>query len=94
MTSKFGEKSMNVFPIWLRPLGDLYRVRVDTVEHAKWLLDQLSRSFVFKTAAPLVEAAETSACSFEVPLNPPMSRAKLERLLGAIPEVEMMMGPE
>jgi len=85
---------MNVFQIWLRPLGEFYRVRVDTVEHAKWLLDQLSRSFVFKTAAPLVETEGASACSFEVPLNPPMSRAKLEKLLGAIPEVKLMMGPE
>ena len=85
---------MNAFQIWLRPLGELYRVRVDTVEHAKWLLDQLSQSFVFKTAAPLIETEGTSACSFEVPLNPRMSRAKLEKLLGAIPEVKMMMGPE
>jgi hypothetical protein len=67
---------------------------VDGVENAKWLLNQLSHSFVFKTSKPFGEAIGTSVCGFDVPYNPPLSRANFESMLVAIPEVRLMTGPE
>jgi hypothetical protein len=84
---------MNPFPVWLRPVGDFCRVRVDGIENARWLLGRLSQSFVFKTFEPFVETMGSSVCSFQIPYNPPLSRTKFVRLLAAIPEVRLMSEP-
>jgi hypothetical protein len=93
-TIQIGEKRMNAFRVWLRPLGDFCRVRVDSIENARWLLGRLSQSFVFKTFEPFVETVGSSVCSFQVPYNPPLSRSKFERLLAAIPELRVSSDPE
>jgi hypothetical protein len=85
---------MNTFPVWLRPLGDFCRVRVEGMENARWLLGRLSQSFVFKTFEPFGETVGSSICSFQVPYNPPLSRSKFERLLAAIPELRVLKEPE
>lgn len=85
---------MNKFHVWLRPLGDMCRVRVDGMENAKWLLDQLSRSFIFKTSEPFGVTAGSTVCSFAVPYNTSLSRSKFERTLAAIPELTLMTRPE
>ena len=84
---------MNAFHVWLRPVGDFCRVRVDGIENARWLLGRLSQSFVFKTFEPFAETMGSSLCSFQVPYNPPLSRFKFERMLAAIPEVRLMLEP-
>jgi hypothetical protein len=84
---------MNPFHVWLRPVGDFCRVRVDGIENARWLLGRLSQSFVFKTFEPFVETMGSSVCSFQIPYNPPLSRTKFVRLLAAIPEVRLMSEP-
>ena len=38
---------MNVFRVWVRPLGGNCRVRVDGIRNAQWLLNRLGHSFVF-----------------------------------------------
>ena len=84
---------MNAFRVWLRPLGSAFRVRVDGVGNAKWLLDRLSRSFVFKTAAPMSEDEGSSCCTFHLAYNSQMPPRGFERLLAAIPEVKLMTDP-
>jgi hypothetical protein len=84
---------MTAFQVWLRPVGDFCRVRVDGIENARWLLSRLSQSFVFKTFEPFVETMGSSICSFQIPYNPPLSRFKFERLLVAIPEIRLMSEP-
>jgi hypothetical protein len=84
---------MTAFHVWLRPLGDFCRVRVDGIENARWLLDRLSQSFVFKTFEPFGETMGSPVCSFQIPYNPPLSRSKFEGLLAAIPEVRLMSEP-
>ena len=84
---------MNPFHVWLRPVGDFCRVRVDGIENARWLLGRLSQSFVFKTFEPFGEKMGSSVCSFQIPYNPPLSRFKFERMLAAIPEVRLMLEP-
>jgi len=85
---------MNAFHVWLRPMGDFCRVRVDGMENACWLLARLSHSFVFKTFEPITQEQGSSFCSFTVPYNPPLSRSKFEKLLVAIPVVKLMLGPD
>jgi hypothetical protein len=84
---------MNAFRVWLRPSDGVCQLRVDGIENTKWLLDRLSRSFVFKTAQPVNEDQGPSFCTFRVAYSPRMSPSRFERLLGAIPEVQLMSDP-
>jgi hypothetical protein len=84
---------MNSFRVWIRPLGGTCRVRVEGIRNAQWLLARLGHGFVFKTAEPISEEADSSCCSFCVAYSSQMSRRGLEKLLGGIPEVIFMMDP-
>lgn len=84
---------MSTFPVWLRPLGSACRVRVDGIRNAQWLLNRLGQSFVFKTADPMNEEVGSSCCTFRVAYSSQVSPRGFERLLAAIPEVNLMTGP-
>jgi hypothetical protein len=84
---------MNAFRVWIRPSGGNYRVRVDDIRNAQWLLNRLGHSFLFKTADPMNEEDGSSCCSFHVAYSSQTSRRGLARLLAAIPEVELMTDP-
>jgi hypothetical protein len=84
---------MNAFPVWLRPLRSAWRVRVDGIRNAQWLLDRLSRSFVFKTSDAMNEEDGSSCCTFHVAYSSQMSPREFERLLTAIPEVKLIADP-
>lgn len=84
---------MTPFHVWLRPLGGACRVRVDGVENTQWLLHRLGQSFVFKTADPIAEEADSSCCTFRVQYDSQMSRHGLEKLLAAISEITLMTDP-
>jgi len=84
---------MNAFRVWIRPLGSNCQVRVDGINNAKWLINRLGHSFVFKTADPMNEEEGSSCCTFRLAHSSHVSRRGFERLLVAIPEVQLMMGP-
>jgi hypothetical protein len=84
---------MTTFRVWIRPLGGQCRVRVDGKQNAVWLLEQLGRSFVFKTAEPIRDDGSSSCCTFRVPYSPQVSRVLFERVLGGIPQVHLMSDP-
>jgi hypothetical protein len=84
---------MNTFRVWIRPLYNVCRVRVDGIKNAMWLLTRLSQSFVFKSAEPIEDDEEASCSTFHVPYNSQMSHFKLERLLAGIPQVQLMSDP-
>lgn len=85
---------MDTFEVWVRPLGECCRVRVNGRSNARWLLQWLDDSLAIRNAQPCLETPESDICSFEVPCNEPKSRNRLERALAAIPEVKLMMRPE
>jgi len=85
---------MNAFRVWIRSLGDASRVRVEGSKNADWLLGRLSQSFVFKSSAPVLQERGNPCCTFEVFYGSQTSRSTFERLLGTIPEVTLMAGPE
>jgi hypothetical protein len=84
---------MKPYRVWVRPIGDFCRVRVDGTQNARSLLKLLSQSFVFKTFDPMIEEDDSTVCSFLVPYNPPLSRSAFAKLLMAIPEVRLMAEP-
>lgn len=85
---------MPQFSVWIRPLGQTFcRIRVDSVGQAQWLLDRLSRSFVFKNCEPLREDRFTPGCTFQVSYDSRNNRNSFERLLRNIPEVHLMAEP-
>ena len=84
---------MRSFRVWIRPLGDFCRVRVDGTENCRWLLKRLSESFVFRTSEPIEHVAGSDECTFQVPYNPPLSRIGFQKLLTALPQVQLMNEP-
>jgi len=84
---------MNSFRVWIRPLGETCRIRVEGIRNAQWLLSRLGHGFVFKTAEPISEEADSSYCSFRLAYSARMPRGGLERLLAGIPEVVLMVDP-
>jgi hypothetical protein len=91
--SSLSSESMNTFRVWTRALGTTCRVRVDGVKNANWLLNRLSDSFIFKTAEPIDEDVGASCATFRVLYTSQISRSSFEKLLGAIPQVELMLDP-
>lgn len=84
---------MNSFHVWVRPLGETCRVRVDGIRNAEWLLAKLAYGFVFKTAEPIKEDPHSSCCSFRVAYGSLVSYRGLEKLLAGLGEVVMMTDP-
>jgi hypothetical protein len=84
---------MNTFRVWIRPLGDDCRVRVDGMQNARWLLDRLSQWFVFKGSESIHDDEASSCSTFRVPYSSQLSRPRFEKLLTAIPEVKLMSDP-
>ena len=89
----FRSKSMNTFRVWIRPLYNVCRVRVDGIKNAMWLLTRLSQSFAFKNSEPIEDDEGASCSTFHVPYNSQMSHFQFERLLAGIPQVQLMSDP-
>jgi hypothetical protein len=84
---------MSLFHVWIRPLSNACRVRVDGMLNARWLLNRLSESFVFKNSEPLDDNTKTACSSFQVQYSSEMSGPKFAKLLAGIPEVYLMLEP-
>jgi hypothetical protein len=65
-------------------------VYVDGIENARWLLDQLARSFVFRSARPILQEQASTICMFQVPRNSMLPYSRFEKLLAAIPRVILL----
>lgn len=80
---------MDAFRVWIRPLRYASHVRVDGSENARWLMMQLSRSFIFKSSEPMREIRGSTCFTFEVPYSSQSPRVAIEKLLAGIPEVSL-----
>jgi hypothetical protein len=78
---------MDAFRVWINPQDYEFLVCVDGVENARWLLDQLAGSFVFRSAQPINQSKGSTLCTFQVPCNPLLTFSRFQKLLTAIPEV-------
>jgi len=84
---------MNMFRVWIRPLGEGCRVKVDGMQNARWLLDRLSQSFVFKSSESIIDDEASSCSTFRVAYSSQNPRSRFEKLLAAIPEVKLILDP-
>ena len=84
---------MNRFRVWLRPMNSGCKVKVDGIKNARWLLDRLSQSFVFKSSEAMNEEEFFPACVFAVPYGSQMSHSLFWKLLSGISEVDVMPEP-
>lgn len=82
---------MESFRVWVQPMDYEYRVSVEGTHNAMWLISELTNSFVFKSAKPLVNDRQTTLCSFQVPFNSLLPFAMFRRILSAIPCVQLTM---
>jgi hypothetical protein len=88
-----GRKTVKQFNVWICPLVNACRVRVESLENARWLLIRLSQSFVFKDSKPMNETDFFPGCSFRVAYSSQMCQPAFQKLLAAIPEVTLLAEP-
>jgi hypothetical protein len=81
------------FKVWICPLVSACRVRVESLDNARWLLNRLSQSFVFKNSEPMNETDFFPGCSFRVAFSSQMCQPAFQKLLAAIPEVNLLPEP-
>jgi hypothetical protein len=60
------------------------------MENARWLIDQLGHSFVFRSAQPIYQETSSTLCSFQVPINAQLSLSRFQKILTALPEVTLL----
>ena len=84
---------MDTFHVWLSPLGATCKVRVDGIENANWLLTRLRQSLIFESPEPVNGEKGSSCCTFGVACRTQVCYRTFEKLLAAIPEVELILDP-
>ena len=68
-------------------------MRVESIADATWLLNRLSRSFIFKGSESVNQEECFPGCTFRVVYGSQMNHAMFKKLLDGIPEVTMMTAP-
>lgn len=81
---------MKTFRVWIQPDDYGYLMLVDGEVNASWLLDQLGRSFVFRSARPIAHAMNSTLCTFQIPRTALLPLKKLQKLLTDMPEVTLL----
>jgi hypothetical protein len=84
---------VNAFRVWVRPMEYEYRVLVEGLANAEWLILELSRAFVFKSARPIASEHDSPLFSFQVPCNSMLPLSRFYRLLAGMPQVTMVLQP-
>jgi len=67
------------------------RIRVTGIENARLVLFCLSEAFVFRTSQSFQEVEHPASCSFCVAYGGQLTPRELERLLAAIPGVQLQV---
>jgi hypothetical protein len=84
---------MDRFQVWIHPMENACRVRVEGIQNAKWLLSRLSESFVFKSSEAIKDEWSYSYSIFNVLYTSQLSLSKFKKLLEFIPEVKLLLAP-
>ncbi len=80
--------------VWVRSLGNSCRVRVESMENARWLLARLTEKKALAGLSQMEITPTDSGCLFQIPNATKRTLETLETALGAIPEVQLMLSPE
>lgn len=82
---------MDTFRVWVQPLDYEYRVSVEGAATAVWLINELSRAFIFKSPLPTKNDRRSSLHSFQVPFNSLLPIPAFQKILSAMPCVRLTM---
>jgi hypothetical protein len=85
-------KSQSISPdleVFIAHEGYSCRVETRGIDNSSWLLQCLSRSFAFKTSAPLQANGPSEVCTFRLAYGSQFTDKSLERLLLSIPGVRL-----
>ena len=80
---------MNRFQVTVRPDLTFCNVRVQGPDNLRWLVDYLSRVFIFKSSEPVSDDVD-GISSFRVSYGSQVSLSLLQKILGAIPQVVLI----
>ncbi len=84
---------MKPFHVWVRPLGQNCRVRVDGLDNGSWLRDRLIDLAIVDSGQAVGREESIGIYTFLVPYSAEMTRSILAEVLAKIPEVELMCEP-
>lgn len=84
---------MKEFRVWVRPLGEACRVRVEGLDNGKWLLDRLLNLTIIPNGEAVGRETSSGFYTFLVPYNAMVTRSKLAEVLAELSEVEVMCEP-
>jgi hypothetical protein len=79
------------FQVWLRPLGDKFRLRVKAQSSARWLIAHLQALPGSKKCESVNWAPD--GYTFNVPLTKDVTRMELLKTLSELSEVQLMPQP-
>ena len=82
---------MNRFHVWLRPVGNATKVRVDGQTNADWLREQLLYAGAGCGIGQPI--AGTAFATFLAYHTPHVDALKLRDIISKLPEVELMLDP-
>lgn len=83
---------MESFHVWIRPLGEFCRIRVEDEDAARWLFSQLA-DVVGSESCQQLTLNPSGSYTFSVPYCSSLTREGLRQLLIDLPEVELMPQP-
>lgn len=82
---------MNRFQVWLRPIGNATKVRVEGQKNAEWLREQLLDAGAGCGISQPVNG--TTCAAFLAYHTPEVDAFKLRHILTALPTVKLMLDP-
>lgn len=87
-------KTTETFRVWIRPLGQSCRVRVDGIENGRWLINRLNSSTQIEITEPNCQNNILGCFTFLIAFDLLMTPLILNKLLRNIPEVYIMCRAE
>ncbi len=80
--------------VWVRTLGNSCRMRLESKEHAQWLLDRLRERNALDELDKVEIHPTDAGCRIQIPNAAERTLTTLETALREIPDVELMLSPE
>lgn len=85
--------NMRPFRVWLRPLGEACRIRVEGRDNAVWLRERVMTSLNVECQESTGGQDSHDVGTLVVRCELPGTQIELDRLLARIPELEVMCQP-
>ena len=84
---------MKPFRVWVRPLGETCRVRVQGLDNGIWLRDRLVDMAIVEIGETVGREDSTGIYTFSLPYREDMPRSMLEDVLSGFPQIQLTCEP-